>query len=203
VAGPRYDRDRGCYNPGRMEIDESPRRVWSGLTIPGKKMVRVVGASGLDAGGELISLYAEPTCVVLLKVAYALNRAPHEGAVGPAMRDLHNTSIGPERMLFGAVITDIRDFLKLRFRASGRPLSAGDLISIDWPSASDPAGVVNFMISALDSLTRSDLPEGEFEAIVRRLRDLSRAAAREADPRLSRGDALGAAAVWMYEEPWD
>ena len=162
-----------------------------------------MGASGVDAGRDLISLYSDPLWTVLLMVAHALHRMPQEGPVGPAMRDLRNTSIGPERMLFGAVITDIRDFLKLRFRASGRPLSAGDLTSVDWPPASDPAGVVNFMISALDSLTRSELSEGEFVAIVRRLRDLARAAAKEADPRLSRGDAFGAAAVRMYEEPWD
>lgn len=187
-----------------MKIDDSPRRVWLGVTIPGKKMVRVLGATGLDAGRELNYLYEEPVSTVLLAVAHALHRLPSEGAMGPALRDLPPTgSAGPQRELFGAVLTDIRDFLKLRFRALGigKPLSADALTSGAWPSASDPTSAVNFMISALDGLAKTELT-GSFREVIWRLRDLSKETARQSDPRLQTTDLVGQMAAKLYEEPW-
>lgn len=187
-----------------MPIDDSPRRIWLGVTIPGKKMVRAMGATGLDAGRELNYLYEEPIYTVLLMVAHALHGAPQQGAVGPALRDLRDASAGPGRMLYGAVFTDIRDFLKLRFRAPGLDtvLAAGDLTSGAWPTTTDPGGVVNFMISALDSLTRIELPGTQFSEVLNRLRDLSRETAKQADPRVRSADIVGQMSAKMYDEPW-
>jgi len=102
-----------------LPFNPSPRRIWLGSTVPGKKMVKTLGQEGLDAGHLLLDLYKDEPHKSLRAVAYALREvSAGAGAFGPAARDL-TKSITPGPGLFGALFTDIRDFLKLRFRATG------------------------------------------------------------------------------------
>lgn len=138
-------------------------------------------------------------------IAHALNGLPDRGATGSALRDLASSSIPPERMFFGAVLTDIRDFLKLRFRTNGlpAPLTAETLSAGPWPEEQDLSGVVNFLVTALDALSRlRDLPS-DFGLVVRRLRDLSRSAAKATDPRRRVDSLSDTILAKLYDDPWD
>jgi hypothetical protein len=148
--------------------------------------------SGIERGNELIDFYQGEPFKALLAAAHALHVLPKQGAIGPAFRDLAKP-LAPHT-LFGAILTDIRDFLKLRFRARGltnsepatleamlENLKTGHLPAEVEPG--NPTLVVNYGISALDALSRDR--EGTREDFVnacRQLRDLFRATSKLLNP---------------------
>ncbi len=148
---------------GESTVDLSPRTIWLGLTIPGKKMVRIVQPGG-DRGRALIDLYQGGAHMALLAAAFALDRLPEHGALGPALRDLAKP-LTPSS-LFGATLTDIRDFLRFRFRVShfwGLDLSEF-AFGADFDSDSaqeareaireDPGLTIAYVINALNALSK-------------------------------------------------
>jgi hypothetical protein len=138
--------------------------VWFGLTVPGKKMIGMLGATGIEAGRSLIDVYQAAPQKALLYAAIALHLLPERGVYGPALRDL-TKAVAP-RTLFGAALTDIRDFLKLRFRAEGmKPEQVGSSLTTGrFPPGVEPrdaALVVQYVIAALDALAND--PEGTID----------------------------------------
>ena len=107
-------------------LDLSPKKIWLGLTIPGKKMMKLLEGSG----GNLLEIYGEEADSAIAYAALAINKIPTHGAeFGPRAADLRK-SIQPY-MFYGAIITDIRDFLKLRFRVEGFTLSSLEDLGVD------------------------------------------------------------------------
>ncbi len=133
------------------QLDLTPRRVWLGLTIPGKKTMRMLEPGGnVDStimvarrngglplprdfarrplrqkaektrGQKLIHMYQGDPWMALHFAALALHAVPAQGArFGPASRDFFKP-LRPPMNLYGTILTDVRDFLKLRFRTKGR-----------------------------------------------------------------------------------
>ena len=100
--------------PMGPRIHLEPARIWLGLTVPGKKMSRILEPDG----ARLLNLYQGEPTMALYAVAIALHLAPdHAAQFGPAWRSTLK-AITPG-VLHGALLTDIRDFLKLRFKAKG------------------------------------------------------------------------------------
>jgi hypothetical protein len=181
-----------------MRVDElpfnpAPRRIWSSSTIPGKKMVKALGEQGLDAGRLLLELYKGEPHESLEAVAYALCEVRSGvGAFGPSARDL-TKPIMPGPRLFGALFKDIRDFLKLRFRANGaisdehsNPSAIIETIgqATNDDRFAEPGFLVNYVIFALDGLSRSQTTydSAEFHSAVRSVRDLCWLGAKAWDP---------------------
>ncbi|MCH8994277.1 MAG: hypothetical protein IH959_04835 [Chloroflexi bacterium] len=130
-----------------MSFSLKPRRVWTGMAVPGKKMIRLLNlAEGrLDAGKNLLALYESPGEALLL-TATAIELLPSSGLqFGPAARDLHSPL--ELRAWYGAILTDIRDFLKLRFRVKGSSTSP------EGHEAS-PETAVRYSISVLHAQSR-------------------------------------------------
>lgn len=153
-----------------------PRRVWTGLTVPGKKMTSLLemGGDRLTRGRDLLSLY-ESAGEALLMTAAAIELLPSRGAkYGPALRDLR-APLQPGT-LYGAVLTDIRDFLKLRFRTRGSSAPPNDA----------PESVVKYSIHVLDQISRD--PQGTDWKALGRIRD----ALTEAGAKLSTQEELEA-----------
>ena len=178
-------------------LDTSPRRIWTGVTVPGKKMMAMLTPdAGIKRGRSLIDLYGDVPYMALLTAAIALHSLSTKGAFGPAFRDLRKPL--QSLMLYGAMLTDIRDFLKLRFRAKGltgteavpftaiaEGIRAGDLreclenITTEGDGIRVTSYVVNYVITELDSLSRNTTISSEdFEANTRRLRDILRSMVR-------------------------
>lgn len=161
------------------------------MTIPGKKMVRALGYSGLDAGRELEYFYKEhdvPTVCygVALVMAEILKPDGGQAYVGPALRDLARAGFSPSTV-FGAILTDVRDFLKLRYRCKGLSIGSAEAINLVTSASPDVEAlgdhgadwVINLVVTALDVLsTGSGTPEefGRFRPAVQGIRDLCRAA---------------------------
>jgi hypothetical protein len=180
---------------GTASIDYSPRRVWSGLTVPGKKMmVLLESRGGIKRGQALVDLYKAAPYMALLAAALALHVVPERGAqLGPAFRDLSKPPT--PGMLHGAILTDIRDFLKLRFRAKGLAepevtgsLTIEDILATDSIRETIDRGegrlvvsyIVNYVVTSLDVLSRdptvsAGAKRGDFNKSLRRLRDMLRA----------------------------
>ena len=106
------------------DVDMSPRRIWFGLTIPGKKMMKIIVPEGgwrrghPVRGDRLLNLYKEEPREAFMSVVQVLNSLPdQESQFGPAFRDIGK----PLPLLsmhgaYGAILTDMRDFLKFRLR---------------------------------------------------------------------------------------
>ena len=183
-------------------IDVSPRRVWLGLTIPGKKMMAMLSPdAGVQRGQSLIDLYKDAPYEALLAVAIALHTLPEQGAQhGPAFRNLRKP-LEP-LMLYGAILTDIRDFLKFRFRCSGltaaeaapftsmqEGLRTGDLRGVLEELQTHESGVaatgyvVSYVVTTLDDLSQdTTMSREDFNSSIRKLRDVLRAIVRWAYP---------------------
>jgi hypothetical protein len=177
-----------------MTFDMSPRRVWSGTTIPGKKMMRIISSvSGVSRGRQLLSLYEdELPHKAMFAAACALHELPEKGAMGPALRDLAKPLLAGA--VYGAILTDIRDFLKLRFRASGlseAEVGSGQAVLEGLVAGRLPEGVepmrphlvVNYAISALDALSRDREGKTDFMTARRHLRNLLVATSKAWNPR--------------------
>ena len=122
-----------------------PRRVWTGMTVPGKKLVALVEEKrGLSRGRLLLELY-ENSVGALVASAHAIESMPVRGAgFGPALRDIRS-KLEPAK-LYGAILTDIRDFLKLRFRTTASDIP---------PEDGDAESAVRYAIHVLDETSRS------------------------------------------------
>ena len=196
-----------------------PRRVWFGLYIPGKKLFR------LDAGyptpwistqraSMLIDCYKDDPSVALVYAAMGLHLVPENGAAfGPAIRDLRRQPLRPG-LSYGAILTDIRDFLKFRYRAKGLDVSASELLRelhdghlLDNVVSEDPAMAINYAISALDALSRDAgfiEEQQKFVAAIYQLRDLLEGAAKFLK-RLEVGEERWQSYVerdWGFGLPW-
>lgn len=71
-------------------FDASPRRIWTGMTVPGKKMIKLLelGTGQLQRGRDLLTLYKSPGEALIL-AASAIELLPARGAqYGPALRDV-------------------------------------------------------------------------------------------------------------------
>lgn len=178
-----------------MGFDISPRRVWFGTTVPGKKMMAMLKPdAGIERGRDLIDLYGGEPHMALMAVALALHALPKEGVVGPAFRDLRKPLLPVPAALFGAMLTDIRDFLKFRFRTTGLTdagLASREAMLEDLTAGRFPAGVepgeperaINYVISALDALSREREVMTDFVGACGKLRDLLRATSKSLNPR--------------------
>ena len=121
-----------------------PRRVWTGMTVPGKKLVALAEKGGLSRGRTLLALY-ENSVEALVASAFAIEFMRGRGVMfGPALRDIGG-GLEPAK-LYGAILTDIRDFLKLRFRTTA---------SAEPPVDNDVESAVRHAIHVLDEASRS------------------------------------------------
>jgi len=181
--------------------DFRPKTIWLGTTVPGKKMMAIlIPKWGLQRGRSLIDLYKNRPFDAIIAVSFALDAIPQEGAkFGPALRDLFKEQ-SPE-IIYGAILTDIRDFLKLRFRAKGlaetEEAARAKLEEVTGTKGiqaaienGDPeivvGYVVNYVITALDTLSRSQALGigGSYESresSLFRLRDMLKSTARWLD----------------------
>jgi hypothetical protein len=171
-------------------------------------MAMISSQAGYRRGQALIDLYKSVPYDVMVAIAFALHELPQRGSqFGPALR-ASTLRFTPTAMLYGALSTDIRDFLKLRFRATGltgieeapteaftEALSAGSREALGaaleglhedqlWPAFSY---LVNYLISELDALSRTTSlhPEESLEQFherVLRMRDVVRAYLRWIKP---------------------
>ena len=121
-------------------VDLSRRRVWLGLTIPGKKMACVLAAAEAMSQRDLVRLYQGPPYKAVVMTAVAL----------------HALAAAPD----DAVLTDVRDFLNFRFRPSSAELWPEGAAHNTLRSGRLPEGVdgahpdlaIVFTIDALDAL---------------------------------------------------
>ena len=157
------------------DLDIRPRRVWLGLTVPGKTMMRVLESRDRRLSDQsLTELYRDEVHVALYSAALALHLLPRHGE--------------SRKMHYGAVLADIRDFLMFRFRTkafmdSNAVWSRDDDIIA---SATDKE-LLHHVIERLDGLSR-DISTNhasrmtEMLASIRQLRDLLKNAARRVYP---------------------
>jgi len=161
-------------------VDLRPKTIWMGTTIPGKKMIRVLmpESPGLERANTLLAFYKDKPDTALITVAEALHHTPERGMSGPAARDIGKKfSIDSMyTIMYGAILTDIRDFLKLRFRAKGmseaqvsdkaRLSQALEKGNIDY--------LINYLIGALDALSRQKIDSrDDLEKSVYAIRDVA------------------------------
>jgi len=174
-------------------IDMKPRRVWFGISILGKKMTAMLepylGLQRMtDRGRFLLDLYKDAPYKALLYAAVCLHILPEQGTqFGPAFRDFTKgaTLTSGVPGLYGAILTDMRDFLKFRFRVTVLPDSLGisneaileTLRTGRFPpdiQATDPEQVIRYAIQALDSLSRQQAGVIDIRGSIENLRDLLR-----------------------------
>ena len=122
-------------------------------------MAKVLVQMGfLHSPSEIVEMYElDPAPTALIAACAVLREIPSAQPSGPAARNL--TSLTLPGDFHGALITDIRDFLKLRFRASGVRLTVDEVQSLEQkigPATQDrsPGYLVNFVIGALDCISR-------------------------------------------------
>ena len=179
----------------------APRKVWTGFMIPGKKMAKIVGSEkGMRRGEELIDLYEGEPAQALFAAACALDAFPKGAHHGPALRDIAQ-ELRPEKA-YGAILTDVRDFLKLRFRAETLDASevgaakrlVQELADGHLPAAAkDTEMYILCAVSGLDALSR-EATFVQLGSATRTLRDLLITAAVALAPEGSK---------WTYQEVGD
>jgi len=192
-----------------MGFDTSPKRIWLGTTIPGKKMLAAfMPESGIERGKTLLALYGGEPYEAFFSAAYALHVMLGQGeGGGPAFRDiiksrrLLDNPKNLTRLLYGALLTDVRDFLKLRFRATGvsdikkeSTLTIEEILKEDTVAKALASGsnvlavsiITNYVIANLDKLSRE--PGGDFKTAVKRLIDILRKMGAWASPAQSASD---------------
>lgn len=174
-------------------VDLRPKTIWGGSTIPGKKMIKVLvpELGAYQRAQELLNLYKALPETVLVGVAQILQFTPERGRAGPAFRDI-GRGLDFERVyptLYGAMLTDIRDFLKLRFRAKGMPeAQVLDKARLSRAVAESDIGyVINYLVGGLDALSRHQTSaEEDFYTLLKGLRDVATEGAKILDPEWRR-----------------
>ena len=93
-----------------------PRRVWTGLFVPGKKMIKLLTDDGpaIYRGQTVIDLYQDLPRKALIAVAIACAQLSRDHAE-PSL----NTLGSEPGDLFGGVFKDMKNVLRFRFRANG------------------------------------------------------------------------------------
>jgi len=170
-------------------VDLGPKVIWGGLTIPGKKMMKVLMPEGpaVERANNLLGFYKDKADTTLIVVAEALHHTTERGMAGPAFRDI-GKGIQFETMyntMYGAILTDIRDFLKLRFRANG--MSAAQVSDKAMLSQALERGdigyLINYLIGALDTLSRQKIDSRDgLEKSVYAIRDVATTTSKLACP---------------------
>src|SRR3990172_10748100 len=129
-------------------IDLSRKRVWLGVSLPGKRMIELARTANLRplfrSDRLLFESYQGPPWKGLLCAAIALRCLPDEPAADRA-----------------AVLADTRDFLALRYRANGLEEPSGAELLEDLKDRYVPDDVVperpdlliNYLVTALDALS--------------------------------------------------
>jgi hypothetical protein len=186
------------YEYNEQEVDMAPREVRVGLKTPGQKMIRLVWAiEGLKSTSEVVEtsrdlgqVYDDGPSVALEAAAIALGEVPDQGAAfGPAVRDPADRP--PPGRVFESILTDIRDFLKLRFGAGGMADPDGTLagrILSELHGESPrrqlmpdrPEMAIQYAISALDALSTDREEKTDIGAACLILSDLLSAASEAA-----------------------
>lgn len=153
---------------GRVKsIDFSPREVFLGMCVPGKRMVAMLephmGSKRLKQGESLVNLYRDTPQRALIYVSLSLDVLSRNGIRfrGP-LREFTKRNRGSSTSLHFPILIDIRDFLKFRFRTSGlsdstcravlESLSSGRLpVGVDFKH---PEHAIQYAISVLDILAK-------------------------------------------------
>ncbi len=148
-------------------VDYSPKTVLIGFSVPGKKMTAMLepylGLKTLGRGEFLIKLYKDAPNRALLYVALALSILPLRGIrFGAANREVLKGKWKQDLSAYGGILMDLRDFLKLRFRASGLPDRAYQAVLESLRTGTlpmgmdvkDPDHVIQYTISALYVLSK-------------------------------------------------
>ena len=157
------------------DLDTRPRTVRFRVALPGKIMMRVLESRDrLMSGQTLKELYKDEAHVALYSAALALHLLPRHGE--------------SKKTRYSAVLADIRDFLRFRFRAkvyfdTNRASTRDDEILAD---ATDRE-LVNHVIKLMDGLCRQFIDDDtggmtELLKSLRQLRDLLKIAARRLYP---------------------
>ena len=157
------------------DIDRNPRRVWLGLAVPGKKMMGVLESrERLTSGQTLTELYGDEGHVALYSAWLALQLLPRQGIA--------------RRVRYGAVLADIRDFLRLRFRINvvSNPMKTWSDVDEVIVHATD-GELLNNVIERLDGLSHaaskeSDVGMTEWLNSIRQVKELLKNAARRSYP---------------------
>ena len=157
------------------DLDTRPRRVWLGLTVPGKKMMRVLESRDrLLIKQSLTELYRDESHVALYSAALALHLLPRHGE--------------SHKMRYRDVLADIRDFLKFRFRAKVSTDTAKALLGDDEIMALATDGEsLSHVIERVNELCRQFSDDDtakmtELLTSMRRLRELLKNVARRLYP---------------------
>ncbi len=159
------------------ELMLAPRRVWTGLRIPGQRMMGLLlPEPRINPSRALRDLCSGEAHLALNAAAEALKAVPKQGG-----------RLGPR---YAPLLTDISEFLKFRFRISGlaNPDNVSDEMTESLMMALRARGsgqvtfVVNYVITALsrlsrDSVANADETMHEFLEALRRLGELLRTAA--------------------------
>ena len=159
------------------EISLAPRRVWTGLRIPGQMMMGLLlPEPRTNPSKALRHLCSEEPHLALNAAAEALKAVPKQGG-----------RLGPR---YAPLLTDISDFLKFRFRINGlaNPSNVADEVTESLMMALRARGseqmtfVVSYVITALEGLSRDSVANAEetlhdFLEALRRLGELLRTAA--------------------------
>lgn len=161
------------------ELMLAPRRVWTGLRIPGQRMMGLLlPEPRINPSRALRDLCSGEAHLALNAAAEALKAVPKQGG-----------RLGPR---YAPLLTDISDFLKFRFRTSGlaNPSNVVDQVTESLIMELRPRGpyqvtfVVNYVITALarlsrDSVSNADETMHDFLEALRRVGDLLGTAAED------------------------
>lgn len=156
-------------------------------------MVILMPEGGVKRGQALVDLYKDDAYMAVHSAALVLHMLPKAGSRhGPALRHLVRSDRGNP---YGAVLTDIRDFLKFRFRVKGlaipgdaspatiwerlASLGTDDVDVLAEAAEAQACTILTYVISTLDKLSGIRMVSIEgFTASLRDLRDMLRDVAR-------------------------
>lgn len=172
-------------------FDMNPRKVWLGIFVPGKKTMAMIkqGVTPTQSW-SLIDLFESEPYKSFVFAALALHFVAERGdKQNSAVLDIRNSQFGGIPLV--ELLTDIRNYLRLRFRVEGEDhvcskssLTIGQILRMDALTGAidrDEAEVaVRFMVShvatVLDTLSKPKVGGGtngaELVAVFRRLRDM-------------------------------
>lgn len=177
-----------------IRFDPLPQeRSWTDSTTPGKEMVGALGYSGPEAEENLRYFYEEfdvPT--VSIGVAYVMEGILREYPVKSLLLDLQARD-GSPCIAFREILTDVRDFLRIRYRCEGLSIESTEAMNLvriasqyAWARKDrGPDWIINLVVTALAALLNTDQTSDDgillFRPTVRGIRDLCRVVHDETD----------------------